>query len=51
MIAGRVLGAAVVARLHAEPEFLKDLDAAKDEIAYMQKVYRLSVIVMLKQLP
>ncbi|MFC1831042.1 phosphatase PAP2 family protein [Thermodesulfobacteriota bacterium] len=33
MIAGRVLGAAVVARLHAEPEFLKDLDAAKDELA------------------
>lgn len=33
MIAGRVLGAAVVARLHAEPEFLKDLEAAKEELA------------------
>ena len=33
MIAGRVLGAAVVARLHSEPEFLADLDAAKDELA------------------
>lgn len=33
MIAGRVLGAAVVARLHSESEFLADLDAAKDELA------------------
>ena len=36
IIAGRVLGAALVARLHAEPEFLKDLSAAKDELADMR---------------
>ena len=33
MIAGRLLGAAVVARLHSEAEFLEALDAAKDELA------------------
>ena len=33
MIAGRLLGAAVVARLHSEPEFIEALDAAKDELA------------------
>ena len=31
--AGRILGAALVARLHAEPEFLKNLSAAKEELA------------------
>lgn len=31
--AGRTLGAGMVARLHAEPEFLADLEAAKREIA------------------
>lgn len=36
MIAGRVLGAAVVARLHSEPEFLADLDTAKDELAVIR---------------
>ena len=30
--AGRVIGAATVARLRADPEFLSDLDAAKDEV-------------------
>ena len=30
--AGRVIGAATVARLHANPEFLSDLNAAKDEV-------------------
>ena len=33
MVAGRVLGAALVARLHTEPEFLKHLSAAKHELA------------------
>lgn len=33
MVAGRVLGAALVARLHAESEFLKHLSAAKEELA------------------
>lgn len=31
--AGRLLGSAMVARLHAEPEFVRDLAAAKREIA------------------
>jgi NAD(P)-dependent dehydrogenase (short-subunit alcohol dehydrogenase family) len=30
---GSIMGAAVVARLHAEPEFRADLDAARAEIA------------------
>jgi acid phosphatase (class A) len=29
---GRIVGAATVARLHAEPEFLRDLEAAKNEL-------------------
>ena len=29
---GRIMGAAAVARLHADPGFLKDLEAAKKEI-------------------
>ena len=33
MIAGRTLGAALVARLHAEPQFIEDLDVAKEELA------------------
>lgn len=30
---GRFMGAATVARLHADPEFLADLEAAKEEVA------------------
>ena len=30
---GRVIGAGVVARLHAEPEFRADIEAAKSELA------------------
>ena len=30
--AGAVIGAATVARLHAEPQFRKDLDAARKEL-------------------
>jgi acid phosphatase (class A) len=33
VIEGRFLGAATVARLHADPTFLADLDAAKAELA------------------
>ena len=33
IIEGRTIGAATVARLHAEPAFLADLAAAKDELA------------------
>jgi acid phosphatase (class A) len=33
VIEGRLLGAATVARLHADPTFLADLDAAKAEVA------------------
>ncbi len=33
VVQGRVMGAATVARLHAQPEFLADLEAAKDELA------------------
>jgi acid phosphatase (class A) len=33
VIEGRFIGAATVARLHAEPAFLADLEAAKNEIA------------------
>ena len=32
VLAGRILGAALVARLHAEPQFLEDLEAAKEEL-------------------
>ena len=32
VIEGRFIGAATVARLHAEPAFLADLDAAKSEL-------------------
>ena len=33
---GRIMGAAAVARLHADPGFLKDLTAAKAEIMTLQ---------------
>ena len=33
VIEGRFMGAATVARLHDEPEFLADLEAAKSELA------------------
>jgi acid phosphatase (class A) len=33
VIEGRFLGAATVARLHDEPEFVADLEAAKAELA------------------
>ena len=33
MVAGRILGSALVARLHTEPEFQKNLSAAKNELA------------------
>jgi acid phosphatase (class A) len=33
---GRIMGAAAVARLHADPGFLKDLEAAKTEIANLR---------------
>jgi acid phosphatase (class A) len=33
VIEGRFIGAATVARLHAEPAFLADLNAAKSELA------------------
>ena len=33
MIEGRFMGAATVARLHDDPEFLADLAAAKSELA------------------
>jgi len=36
MVAGRILGAALVARLHTEPEFLKNLSAAKNELAALR---------------
>jgi acid phosphatase (class A) len=36
VVAGRLLGAALVARLHAEPEFLKNLLAAKEELAVVR---------------
>jgi acid phosphatase (class A) len=36
VVQGRVIGAGVVARLHAEPGFLVDLDAAKGELAAMR---------------
>jgi len=34
---GRIMGAATLARLHADPGFLKDLEAAKTEIAALGK--------------
>ena len=34
---GRIMGAVTVARLHAEPGFLKDLEAAKVEIAALRR--------------
>jgi len=34
---GRIMGAATVARLHADPGFLADLEAAKAEIAALRK--------------
>ena len=34
--AGRILGAAVVARFHAEPEFLAAIEAVKSEIAALR---------------
>ena len=33
VVQGRMMGAAVVARLHAEPEFRSDLEAARSELA------------------
>ncbi len=33
MIEGRFMGATTVARLHDQPEFLADLEAAKSELA------------------
>ncbi len=33
VLEGRMIGAATVARLHAEPTFLADLEAAKSELA------------------
>ncbi len=36
VVAGRVLGAALVARLHAEAEFLKNLLSAKEELAVVR---------------
>ena len=33
---GRIMGAAAVARLHADPGFLEDLEAAKKEIALLR---------------
>jgi len=36
---GRIMGAATVARLHADPGFLADLEAAKGEIAALRKGY------------
>lgn len=37
IVAGRLVGAAVVARLHADPTFLADLEAAKAEFASVRK--------------
>jgi len=34
---GRIMGAATVARLHADPGFLGDLEEAKAEIAALRK--------------
>jgi hypothetical protein len=34
---GRIMGAAAVARLHADQGFLRDLEAAKAEIAMVGK--------------
>jgi len=34
---GRIMGAATLARLHADPGFLRDLEAAKAEIAALRK--------------
>ncbi len=36
VLAGRFMGAAAVARLHADPTFRADLDAARGEIARAQ---------------
>ena len=36
--AGRTVGAALVARLHAEPQFLADMAAAKAELATAERV-------------
>jgi acid phosphatase (class A) len=33
VVAGRMVGAAAVARLHAEPEFVAAVEAAKSEVA------------------
>ena len=33
VLAGQIMGAGVVARLHADPTFIADLNAAKDELA------------------
>lgn len=37
VVAGRLVGAAVVARLHADPEFRSDLKAVKREISKLQR--------------
>lgn len=36
MIAGRILGATLVALLHAESQFIKDLEVANEELAAIQ---------------
>jgi acid phosphatase (class A) len=37
VIAGRLMGAATVARLHADPEFIADLNASKKEIEKLRR--------------